>query len=166
MNRLAPSTAVAVVLGAAVLPGERASPTLDRRARHAAQLCLEGAVGAIIASGGIGKHPPSEAEMIRRICVDMGVPAATLHLEDRSATTAENLAFARPILSRLGATAVVIVTDRYHAPRALLAARRLGISTTASCPNPTGTPPLRILRQYLREIPAFLWYLVRPVGRL
>ena len=91
----------------------------------------------------------------------MGVPDHALHMDESSTSTLENLVNARTILAATGARSAIIVTDRFHAPRALLTARRLGIIATASCPAPTGTSPLRLARCWLREVPACLWYLLR-----
>ncbi|AVO39701.1 YdcF family protein [Pukyongiella litopenaei] len=148
----------ALVLGAAVRPDGSPSPALCRRTAHAIALFHAGKVGAIIGCGGPGDHAPTEAEAIRRICRASGLPDAMVHLEDRSANTAGNLRNARPILDRLGIAGAVIVTDRYHAPRARLAARRLGLCATLSCPAPAGAPRLRLLKSRLRELPAWLWY--------
>ena len=57
---------VAVVLGTEVLSGGRPSRTLAARVRHAAGLCERGRVSLIIATGGLGKHPPAEAEVMGR----------------------------------------------------------------------------------------------------
>ncbi|WGW05075.1 YdcF family protein [Tropicibacter oceani] len=152
---------VAVVLGAAVWSGGRPSPTLRRRALHAATLWLSGEVRAIVACGGLGQNPPSEAEVIAALCRAAGVPEGAIFLEDRSTTTDENLRFAMPILQGLGAADVVIVTDRYHAPRARLIGRRLGLTVRCACPPLSGAKRRRVLRQYLREGPAYFWYWLR-----
>ncbi|RYH06867.1 YdcF family protein [Tropicimonas sp. IMCC6043] len=151
----------ALVLGAAVRPGGQPSRTLLRRARHAAHLHADGAVTHVIACGGIGRHPPSEAAVIGRICREAGVPDAAIRLEERSTSTAENIAFALPILRELGTTRVAIVTDGYHQPRARLTARRLGLDCAdLPPPAPEGVTLARI-KSILREIPAYLWYLAR-----
>lgn len=139
---------IAVVLGAAVWPGERPSPTLARRALHAVTLYEAGAVDAILGCGGIGRHPPCEAEVILRLCRGAGVPETALLLEQESSTTRQNLLNAKPIVERLGACAV-IVTDLYHAPRARLVARQIGLAATHSCPDWRLVGP----RQWLRHIP-------------
>lgn len=53
-----------------------------------------------------------------------GVPEAAISLELEATTTAENMRLSRPILERLGARRVVLVTGRGHAARALCAARK------------------------------------------
>ncbi|MCT4609890.1 MAG: YdcF family protein [Pelagimonas sp.] len=151
---------VAVVLGARVWAGGQASPSLRRRAEHAAKLWLASRVRAIVACGGEGAMPPSEAEVIRQICLEAGVPEGAVFLEDQSRTTEENLLFARPVLDRVGARSIVIVTDPYHAPRARLIARKLGVSATSDCPK---MPSVR-LKFLLRETGAWILYFLRGNG--
>ncbi|WP_319003740.1 YdcF family protein [Alloyangia pacifica] len=157
-------TRVALVLGAAVWAGGRPSPTLRRRAEHASALWRAGQVSAILASGGVGRHGPSEAAVIARLCREAGVPQAALVLEERSTSTEENLRFSLPLLREMGAREVVIVTDGFHAPRARLAARRLGLHVALG-PVRSDSPrvPLSLTRVKagLREVPAYLWYALR-----
>ncbi len=151
----------AIVLGAAVWPGGRPSPTLKRRSEHAAGLFLSGAVERIVLTGGIGRTPPSEAQAAREICRANGVPDSALFLEETSATTIENIAQALREHPFLASDNVTIVTDKYHAPRAMMTARAYGLNAQADCPPLTGTKRSRVLKSYLREIPAILFYFVK-----
>ncbi len=139
---------VAVVLGAAVWPGGTPSPTLVRRTQHAIALYKAGRVGAILGCGGTGRHEPTEAAAIARLCRDADVPDEAILSEPHSTTTRENLLNSLPILRDLGASAV-IVTDAYHAPRARLIAWQIGLKAETDC------PPLRAVgpRQWLRHLP-------------
>lgn len=160
-------TRAAVILGCAVWPGGEPSPALRRRAGQAAALWRRGEVEALVPCGGLGRHAPTEAEAMRRLLVEAGVPDAAIHPEGRSRSTHENLLLARPILARLGAERVVIVTDRTHAPRARLIAQGLGLRATTSSPPLRGARLGATLRQALREVPATalaLWRL-RRAGR-
>ena len=152
---------VAIVLGAAVWPGGAPSPTLRRRAEKAATLYLSGAVSGIVATGAIGRHPPSEARAIRAAVGELGVPESAVTLEETSTTTLENLAHARALLP--AGTRVIIVSDMWHLPRAWLTARRLGLRAGTAAASLEGAHPLRVLRAALREVAGFLWYLVRPM---
>lgn len=157
------SLPAALVLGCAVWP-DGPSPTMRRRTRHAAQLWHGGEVGWIIPCGGLGRHPPTEAEAMRDLLLADGVPPEVIRLEDRSRNTHENILFARPILEDLGLREVVIVTDRTHAPRARLIARALGLCATSASPSLRDGRLRTTLRQALREIPATavaLWRLRR-----
>ena len=131
----------------------------------AASLWRDGRVGLVIGCGGVGHHPPSEAEMIARICRREGVPDAAIRCEESSTNTYQNIARALPLLRREGVARVVIVTDSYHAPRARLVARRLGLDCTTVTPAAHGTPRWSRYRSALREVPAYLYYLIRPGGR-
>jgi len=152
---------VALVLGAAVWPGGKPSPTLARRADHAARLWQAGLVDAIVGCGGVGVHPPAEGHVIAAICRSAGVPDASLHSETQSHSTRENVTFALPILRALGCTAVVIVTDPYHAPRARLIAWQLGLDAVADCPPWRKLGPRQLIRHIPREGVALLATLLR-----
>lgn len=56
--------------------------------------------------------------------ISLGIPASAIELEEQATTTEENVRYSRPILDRLGARRVVLVTGRGHAVRALCAARK------------------------------------------
>ncbi|WP_333830841.1 YdcF family protein [Pararhodobacter sp.] len=144
-----PRPRVALVLGAAVWAGGQPSPTLARRAQHAAGLYRAGKVDAIIGCGGLGRHPPTEASVIAALCRAEGVPGSALSEEGASTSTRENLLNALPLLAALQPQSVVIVTDPYHAPRAKLMARQLGVSARSDCPPWRAIGP----RQWLRHIP-------------
>ncbi|WP_090160367.1 YdcF family protein [Loktanella sp. DSM 29012] len=148
-----------IVLGAAVW-ASGPSPTLQRRARHAAALFLAGHAPLIVATGGLGLHPPTEAMAITDILISQGVPATAIIQEDRSTTTLENLRFSRKLLGPDTRT-VIIVTDRTHAPRARLTARHLGYTATTMSPSLRGGHPRTILRQTIREFFAYPAYALR-----
>jgi uncharacterized SAM-binding protein YcdF (DUF218 family) len=148
---------VALILGAAVWP-EGPSPTLRRRTDAAVQLWQAESVSAVVCCGGLGRHPPAEALVMRDLLRGAGLPEEAILIEDRSTTTAENIAFALPLLRARDETAVIVVTDWYHAPRARLTARRLGLVAQSRSPALRGTRPLAQARLALREVPALALY--------
>ncbi|NDR56988.1 YdcF family protein [Pseudoruegeria sp. M32A2M] len=151
----------ALVLGAAVWADGQPSPTLRRRALHAARLYQDGHVTHIVGCGGIGKNPPSEASVIASICRQAGIPESAIREEPHSTRTLENIANARPIVQEIGTQQVCVVTDGYHLPRARLIARRLGLTCIDAPPVPPAPLTARKLRTMLREAIAYLWYLLR-----
>lgn len=84
-----------------------------------------------------------------------GVTDEALYLEPQSRTTEENLRLSKPILEALGGPELVIVSDGWHLPRALLVARRLGLAAEGSAPKDAPRPKAR---QLLREAAAHLAY--------
>ncbi len=140
-----------LVLGAAVWAGGVASPALKRRTMHAVELFHGGKISHIIGCGGIGKHGPSEADVIRQICLQNAVPKNCISREAHSTNTYENI---RNSVGLLAGREVIVVTDKYHAPRAKMTAQYLGL--TASCSSPQSLRPK--LKIQLREWSAFAIY--------
>jgi vancomycin permeability regulator SanA len=143
-----------LILGAAVWP-DGPSPALQRRVLHAAGLYHAGRISHLIPCGGLGLYPPTEAQAMADLLRSTGIPAGHITLEDRSSTTFENLRYALPLLT---GPDVVIVTDRYHAPRAAMVARHFGLNATLSCPSLKGSHLGQQVRSGLREIPALMLY--------
>ena len=77
-------------------------------------------------------------------------PAAAVIREDAALTTAENAAHVREIALALGVREVVVVTSRWHSPRAAALFRRsfrgTGVRVTAA-PALTGSSPSLLLRE-------------------
>ena len=155
-----------LVLGAAVWQ-DGPSPTLRRRAATAAAVWHDGGAAFVLASGGTGLHPPSEARAIADLLIAAGVPDRVVLLEDRSRSTLENIAFSRPILARHGINRVILVTDRTHAPRARMTARAFGLVVETRSPTLREARWRTVVQQGLRETLAFPVYArrLRPVRR-
>ena len=158
-----PTASVAIVLGAAVKPGGQPSPSLNRRALHGACLVKTGKASFLIASGGIGRFPPSEASVIRDIALAEGVSPDRIILDERSKTTLESAINCSIILNRNGWFSAIIVTDRFHLFRSVFLFRRLGIDASGNAPDwkHTGTSRWRWYYLHIREIFAIPLSMVR-----
>jgi uncharacterized SAM-binding protein YcdF (DUF218 family) len=124
----APKADAIVVLGGSVIgrrPPQRPSITLtsaSTRVWYAAELYrAEKAKWIVVAAGGEPEFPNEqvEADAIAEMLGVLGVPAEAIRLDTKSRNTAENAANAQPILTRLGARRVLLVTSAEHMPRAL-----------------------------------------------
>ena len=149
---------VAVVLGSYVLPDGRPGGALLRRIRKAVELYRKNEVEYILATGGVGINPPSEAESMRDFAVANGVPEDRIFLEKKAANTLDNARLAAEIIEREGWPLVVLVTDGYHMLRAALLFRFLGIRVVAcgvETPEITKAPEVFAFR-CLREFFAFI----------
>jgi uncharacterized SAM-binding protein YcdF (DUF218 family) len=152
---------VVVVLGTKVLSGGRPSGTLQARTRHAARLYARGEVVLVIPTGGVGKHPPSEAEVMAKILREEGVLEEDILIEGEARSTRESAQLVAAMVR--GIRSVMVVTDPLHCVRAIEAFRTEGLEVWAS---PVYSSPMwRVLRlrqgQFLREIGALLWYTMR-----
>ncbi|MCL4489479.1 MAG: YdcF family protein [Chloroflexi bacterium] len=149
-----------IVLGSAVWPGERASPSLYERAEHAIALYKQGYASSMILSGGLGQFPPSEAEVMRRLAAGSGIPDSALLLDDTSHSTEENLSHAKQIMEAHGWRSALIVSDPFHLLRARVIARDYGIEAYGSPATASPTFTILHLRVWytVREAAALIWY--------
>ena len=92
-----------------------------------------------------------------------GVPADRLLLEDKSRTTEENLLFSKAIMDEIRPGArVTVVTSDFHAFRAALLARRLGLRGQVTGARVAGYyRPSAMLREFAA---VFLQYRVVNLG--
>lgn len=107
-----------VVLGAKVLPGGAPTPALAARTELGIRLWKEGRARFLVFTGGLGTNPPAEAEVMRRIALDKGVPNEAIIVEDRSHCTLESARLVGEIARSKGWTTVIVATDPFHTVRA------------------------------------------------
>ena len=158
-----PENEAAVILGAQVLSGGRPSGTLRARVWHAARLYADGEVGLVIPTGGVGEHPPSEAEVAAGMLRGAGVPEEAILLEGKAQNTRESARRVAAITRRREIRSVVVVTDPLHCVRTVGAFRAEGVPVSASpvYSSPMWRKPKLRREQFLREIGAVVWYRVR-----
>ena len=158
---------VLVVLGAAVRRGGEPSPTLRRRALWAVQLFRDGRGDWLLATGGVGKHPPAEADVMAEIAIAAGVPPERVLIEPLARTTWDSARLCAPMIRARGFSRVVLVTDAYHARRTRVAFRAFGIETLPCgiCRGSLGTRRTATLQLRLREVLGMPFYLLKALLR-
>lgn len=140
-----------ILLGARVRPDGRCTTTLRKRCEAAAEAYQRGIAPVIIASGGqCSGEPSAEAPVMRAELISLGVPEDAIETEDRSKTTAENMRFSRVIMEERGFRTAAVVTTDYHIFRALMLARREGISARG-VKAPHSRKPASVFRAGYRE---------------
>lgn len=152
-----------IVLGAALAADGRPTATLRRRVAHGVAAWRRGLAPHLMLCGGVKRHPPPEAEVMAGLARAAGVPESALVVERQSRSTLENAACAARLMAARGWTAALLVTDRLHLPRALLAFRHVGLDVAGS-PVRDGwreAPPARAVGFACREAAALAWYGLR-----
>ncbi len=110
-------------------------------------------------SGGVGDHPPAEAEVGRAYAIDAGVDPAVIVTETRSHSTRENARETAALLRERGASCLNLVSDPYHLARARRAFEREGFDDVHLVPvltAPRHTSVVARLGWTAREVPALI----------
>lgn len=146
------AASAAIVLGAAQYNGEP-SPVLQRRLDTAAQLYLQDTVQFVVVTGGgqagdVTTEAKASYDYLREVA---GIPDERLLLEVQGTSTYESLAAASRFLLDENLTGgsisdVLVVTDPYHARRAELIAREVGLKADAVVTE-SGAPFGRLFRE-------------------
>lgn len=148
----APSTCY-VIFGAAVRADGSPSGSLRRRVDGAFALGGADADAIYIVSGGVGRYPPAEAEVMAALLGEHGVRPEQVVLDRESTDTLSSVrACARLLRAHAARGAVVVCTSAYHQPRCRVLFRLAGIRTSGAA-MPADLPHLGFLK--------FVYYLVR-----
>jgi vancomycin permeability regulator SanA len=107
----------AIVFGAGILPDGEPTVVLYDRVATAAELYRLGKVEQIILSGDGQDIYHNEPEVMRKTAVGFGIPESALMLDGDGIRTFESCRRAR---DEFGVEHAVLVTQRFHLPRALM----------------------------------------------
>jgi SanA protein len=159
-----PDNEVALVLGCSpYIPGGGDNPQFHGRIRAAAELYQQGKVKRFILSGANPDSHYNEPKKMREALLERGVPDAAITLDFAGDRTLDSIARARTVS---GLTQFTIVTQRYHAYRALFLARKLGMSAVAyAAPaDDSGAvgfrhPPREVLARVLGVMDLVAWWI-------
>lgn len=129
-----PAAPAMVVLGGSIVPPGFKVATANLtdaadRIRFAAQLYHAGKAPLVVLSGGsdLDISQTSEAEAIRLLLLELGVPDSAMVLEEASRTTSDNARFSSLILRERGINKVLLVTSALHMRRAVAHFESAGI---------------------------------------
>jgi SanA protein len=146
-----PQRPVAVVFGAGYWPDGTPSDVMKDRVEAAVELYRAGRVRKVLFSGDNRFVDYNEPGTMRRYALSLGLPDEDIVLDYAGRRTYDTCYRARDIFQ---VRDVVLVTQRYHLPRALYTCEKLGLNAVGYAAD---RRPYVYIRQYwLREIPA-LW---------
>ncbi|MBQ8088144.1 MAG: YdcF family protein [Clostridia bacterium] len=121
------NTDLIIVLGHRLLPGNLPSEDLKRRIDCAISLWKETGAAQIMVCGGITRdRQRSEAEVMREMLMERGVPEGIILLEDQSRITLENMLNAYDLVGP--EKRVAVVSSDYHMDMALNDCKAVGLN--------------------------------------
>jgi vancomycin permeability regulator SanA len=137
---------VAIVLGAGLRRDGRPSLLLARRLDIAADLYHRGTVDAVLVSGA-----DDEPAAMRRYLLAGGVPDAKIVGDAAGFRTWDSCVRAREVF---GVRSAIVVTQRFHLPRAVVLCGAAGIDATGVGDASLDARGLATVYGWLREVPA------------
>lgn len=142
-----PSVPVAVVLGTSErLADGRANLFFLPRMEAAATLFKAGRVKALIVSGDNGTQGYDEPTDMKRVLMQMGVPAEKVVCDYAGFRTLDSVVRAKEVF---GQQRVIFVSQRFHNARAIYLARAFGIEAYGL--DATDVPVALSVKTFLRE---------------
>ncbi|MFJ2995721.1 YdcF family protein [Pandoraea sp. NPDC087047] len=156
----AQSADVAIVLGNTVYRDGSPSPRLAARLDSAIQCYRQKQCGLVFVSGGIDAAGTDEAAAMRTYLMRHGVAEDRIAVDSNGVDTWSTAHHASTFMRDRGLSKALVVTQYFHLPRVMLALSRFGVRDIS------GTYPRfwesRDFYSIAREVPAFVWYVVRP----
>jgi SanA protein len=151
----APPRRVALVFGARVYPDGRVSRPMAIRLAAARKLYENGTVERILVSGDHGRASYNEPETMRTWLIERGVDPTHVRCDYAGFRTLDTVARARRVW---GLEELILVTQRYHLPRALFLARHFGLQPVGVSADGLGgsAPPAQRMREFAAQILAWL----------
>jgi SanA protein len=144
-----PPRPVALVFGAGYWPDGTPSDVMKDRVEAAIDLYRAGRAQKVLFSGDNRFVDYNEPEKMREYALSLGLPDAAIVLDYAGRRTYDTCYRARDIF---GLRQVVLVTQRYHLPRALYTCRGLGLDAVGYVADKR--PYVHIREYWARELPA------------
>lgn len=140
-----------VVMGAAQYDG-RPSSQLAARLDHVLEIWPQDVAPLVVVTGGnIPGDRFTEAEVSAQYLIERGIPADAILMENSGSNSQESLTSVADMLEARDATAVLIVTDPYHALRSRLISNELGLDASVSSTDTSVVTGSENLKRHVQE---------------
>ncbi|HZU86772.1 MAG TPA: ElyC/SanA/YdcF family protein [Anaerolineaceae bacterium] len=148
-----PTKSVAIVFGAGLYRDGSPTPVLRDRVATAVELYQSGKVQKLLMSGDNRYENYNEPAAMSNYAIQLGVPAEDIVLDYAGQRTYDTCYRARDIF---GITDAILVTQRFHMPRALLICNALGVNSVGVLSDRRAYTVASHGFWHLRELPATL----------
>jgi len=142
---------VALVFGAGLTKSGEATPILKDRVDTAVQLYNAGKVKKLLMSGDNRFVNYNEPKAMRQYALELGVPDADIVLDYAGRRTYDSCYRAKAIF---GVKDAILVTQKFHLPRALFLCNMLGVNGTGVAADNFRYQKRSLLYWNMRELPA------------
>lgn len=147
----APPRPVAIVFGAGLRRDGTPTLVLADRVMEAVELYQQGRVGTLLLSGSDQGPGRSEPHAMRDLALRLGVKPVDIWVDTGGTRTYATCVRARDVFGVIGA---LLVTQRFHLPRALSACHAVGIDAVGVPADLHAYSTRSMLFWELREVPA------------
>ena len=149
-----------MVLGCGVYQNNP-TPLLEDRLKRGVAVFQTGVSPKILMSGDHGQENYDEVNVMKQYALDQGIPEKDIFMDHAGFSTYESMCRAREIF---GIDKMIIVTQKYHLPRAVYLARKLGIEAygIASDYRNFGGQFYRDCREVLARVKDFFVAIIQP----
>jgi len=120
----APAEGIAIVFGAGLRRDGTPTPILRDRVQTAASLYFSGKVERLLMSGDGQMEGYNEPEAMRQFALSLGVPNEAITLDSAGSRTYDTCYRAKTVF---GIKSALLVTQKFHLPRALFLCNALGL---------------------------------------
>ena len=120
---------VAVVFGAGLRRDGTPTPVLMDRVKTGANLYFNGKVSKLLMSGDNRFVDYNEPEAMGKYAIELGIPEEDIILDYAGRRTYDTCYRAKEIF---GLDHVILVTQKYHLPRAIYSCQKMGITSTGT----------------------------------
>jgi SanA protein len=159
-----PARRVAIIFGAGLTRSGEATPVLKDRVETGARLYISGKAEKLLMSGDNRFVEYNEPEAMRQYALSLGVPDKDIVLDYAGRRTYDSCYRAKEIF---GVKEAILVTQKFHLPRALFLCNVLGLDGVGVEANNLVYLKRSLLFWNLRELPAtvtaFADVLTRPL---
>lgn len=144
----APDAPAAIIFGAGLRRDGSPSPILRDRVSKGVELYFNGKVSKLLMSGDNRSIHYDEPGAMRDYALDLGVPEQDIVLDYAGLRTYDTCYRARNIF---GISQAILVTQKFHLPRAVYTCNALGIVASGVAAERTTYRPISLLYWNLRE---------------
>ncbi|RKY32732.1 MAG: hypothetical protein DRP74_01970 [Candidatus Omnitrophota bacterium] len=107
----------------------KAGQGYEERVLFAAEVFKGGYADKVIFSSGY-MYAFKEAELMKRLAISIGIPAEAIILEEKAASTYENVKFSKEILNENSLRSVILISSPYHMRRVSLVFNKIAKEIT------------------------------------